>query len=57
MEMEKEAWLEEFLERLNNIEDNREEWKVLHKIGDIIAICIISTLANCDRMKDIAIPI
>ncbi|MDR0304091.1 MAG: ISAs1 family transposase [Chitinispirillales bacterium] len=53
--MKKEAWLEEFLERLNNIEDNREEWKVLHKIGDIIAICIISTLANCDRMKDIQI--
>jgi len=53
--MKKEAWLGEFLERLNNAPDNREDWKVLHKIGDIIAICIISTLANCDLMKDIHI--
>jgi predicted transposase YbfD/YdcC len=53
--MKKEAWLEEFLERLNEAADYREEWKVLHKIGDVIGICIISTLANCDRMKDIHI--
>jgi len=55
MNMKKEVWLEEFLEHLNDTSDHREEWKVLHKIGDVIAICIISTLANCDRMKDIHI--
>jgi predicted transposase YbfD/YdcC len=52
--MKKEMWLAEYLERLEEAPDYRgDEWKIRHKIGDIIAISLMATLANCNRMKEI----
>jgi predicted transposase YbfD/YdcC len=41
------------LEELQEIEDLREPWKVKHKMGDVIAICLFATLARCDDVKDV----
>jgi predicted transposase YbfD/YdcC len=45
--------LEDLLEELQEIEDLREPWKVKHKIGDVIAICLFATLARCDDVKEV----
>jgi predicted transposase YbfD/YdcC len=45
--------LEELIDELQEIEDLREPWKVKHKIGDVIAICLFATLARCDVLKDV----
>jgi hypothetical protein len=45
--------LEDLLEELYEIEDLREPWKIKHKMGDVIAICLFATLARCDNVKDV----
>jgi predicted transposase YbfD/YdcC len=50
--MGKVAQLEHFFEELQKIPDYREEWKVKHSIGDIIAIALIGQLARCDDLKE-----
>jgi Transposase len=45
--------IEELIEELQEAQDSRQEWKIQHKIGDIIAITIIGTLAGCDEWKQI----
>ena len=41
----------ELLESLSKINDIRQEWKVKHKIGDIIAIVLLAMLANADEWE------
>jgi predicted transposase YbfD/YdcC len=45
--------LGDLLDELYEMEDLREPWKVKHKIGDVIAICLFATLARCDILKDV----
>ena len=51
--MQKIVRLEDLLEELQEIEDLREPWKIKHKMGDVIAICMFATLARCDDLKDV----
>lgn len=51
--MRKIVRLEDLLDELQEIEDLREPWKIKHKIGDVIAICLFATLARCDVLKDV----
>ena len=51
--MRKIVRLEDLLEELQEIEDLREQWKVKHKLSDVIAICLFATLARCDEVKEI----
>lgn len=43
-----------FIEHFEKVEDFRQEWKVKHKLIDILFIAIAGTLANCDSYEDIA---
>ena len=52
-EMRKITGLDDLLEELQEMEDLREPWKIKHKIGDVIAICLFATLARCDTLKDV----
>jgi predicted transposase YbfD/YdcC len=45
--------LEDLLEELQEMEDYREPWKVKHKLGAVVAICLFATLARCDNVKDV----
>jgi predicted transposase YbfD/YdcC len=45
--------LEDLIDELQEIEDLREPWKIKHKIGDVIAICLFATLAKCDNVKEV----
>ena len=47
--------MEELFDFLNNITDERQEWKVLHKLSDIVFIVLMSTLANADDWHEIEI--
>ena len=47
--------MEEIIIYLSNIPDNRQEWKVLHKLADIIVIVLFATLANADDWIEIGI--
>lgn len=47
--------MKEFLIYLTNIEDERQEWKVLHKLSDIVFIVLIALLANADDWIEIEI--
>ena len=40
---------------LSNIMDERQEWKVLHKLPDIVFIVLMATLANADDWHEIEI--
>ena len=51
--MRKIMQLEDLLEELQEMEDLREPWKIKHKIGDVMAICLFATLARCDNLKDV----
>ncbi|GHT57417.1 hypothetical protein FACS18945_1650 [Bacteroidia bacterium] len=44
---------EDLIDEIESIEDPREEWRVKHKIGDVIAICLFATLSRCDVVKDV----
>jgi len=44
--------LGKFFKKLENINDVRQQGKVKHKIMDIVAIALISMLANCDEWED-----
>jgi predicted transposase YbfD/YdcC len=41
-----------FIELFNNLPDERQEWKVKHKLVDILFIAIVSTIADCDDWED-----
>ena len=43
--------MEELLEKLTKIRDIRQEWKIKHKIGDIVAIVLFAMLANADEWE------
>ena len=45
--------MEEFIEYLEVIPDNREQYKVLHKLVDIIVIVLFAKLANADDWQEI----
>ena len=47
--------MEELYLFLNNISDERQEWKVLHKLSDIVFIVLIAMLANADDWHEIEI--
>jgi len=38
--------MDEFIEKLKNIEDIRQQVKVKHLLSDIVAIVIFATLSN-----------
>ena len=40
---------------LNNISDERQEWKVLHKLSDIVLIVLMALFANADDWHEIEI--
>jgi predicted transposase YbfD/YdcC len=44
--------LGKFFEKLDKINDKRQQGKIKHKIMDVIAIALISMLANCDEWED-----
>lgn len=49
--------MEEIIKRLQAIDDIRQEWKVKHKLMDIVAIVLFALLANADEwemMEDFA---
>ena len=44
--------MKEFLNQLVVIEesvDTRQQWKIKHRLGDIIFIVLVATLCNCDE--------
>ena len=45
--------MEELLSKLEWINDPRQSWKIKHKMQDIIAIVLFSTLGNCDDWEEI----
>lgn len=42
-----------FTELFANIPDERQEWKVKHKLTDIIFIAVVATIADCDDWEEI----
>lgn len=42
-----------FVELFANIPDERQEWKVKHKLVDIIFIAVVATIADCDDWEEI----
>ena len=43
--------MEELIKRMSNIRDTRQEWKVRHKLADIVAIVLLALLANADEWE------
>jgi hypothetical protein len=41
------------LNKLKNINDERQEWKVKHKLMDVVAIVLFATIANADEWGEI----
>jgi len=41
----------ELLCRLENIRDTRQEWKVLHKLSEVVFIVLLALLANADEWE------
>lgn len=41
------------LKKLENIKDERQEWKIKHKIKDIVAIVLLAMLANANELGEI----
>jgi predicted transposase YbfD/YdcC len=41
----------ELISRLENIRDTRQEWKVLHKLSEIVLIVLLALLANADEWE------
>jgi hypothetical protein len=33
---------------METLEDNRQQWKIEHKLKDIVVVVLVATLANCD---------
>jgi predicted transposase YbfD/YdcC len=48
--MEKEA--SKFVELFANIPDERQEWKIKHKLVDILFIAVVATIADCDDWEE-----
>jgi predicted transposase YbfD/YdcC len=42
-----------FIELFSSIPDERQEWKVKHKLVDIIFIAVVATVADCDDWEEI----
>jgi predicted transposase YbfD/YdcC len=42
-----------FVELFQCIPDERQEWKIKHKLVDIIFIAVVATIADCDDWEDI----
>ena len=42
-----------FVELFAGLPDERQEWKVKHKLVDIIFIAVVATIADCDDWEDI----
>ena len=50
--------MHDFIERLNIIErqtDSRQQWKVKHKLSDILFIVLVATIANADEWVEMEI--
>jgi hypothetical protein len=45
--------MEELLAFIDTIEDRRQEWKVAHKLKDILEIVLFATLVNCLFLEQI----
>ena len=41
----------ELLNNLSNIRDTRQEWKVLHKLSEVVFIVLVALLANADEWE------
>lgn len=44
-----------FLRSLAELDDSRQQWKVKHRIGDIVGIVLFATLANANDWQEIGI--
>jgi predicted transposase YbfD/YdcC len=51
--MSTEEKVSKFVELFAAIPDERQEWKVKHKLVDIIFIAVVATIADCDDWEDI----
>jgi predicted transposase YbfD/YdcC len=51
--MSTEEKVSKFIELFSAIPDERQEWKVKHKLVDIIFIAVVATLADCDDWEEI----
>lgn len=47
--------MEQILIFIENIQDERQAWKVVHKLVDIVVIVLFATLANADDWQGIEI--
>jgi hypothetical protein len=47
--------MEMLIKFISSIEDRRQEWKIVHKLSDIIFIVLIATLANADDWVEMEI--
>jgi predicted transposase YbfD/YdcC len=45
--------MEKIIKKLENIPDQRQEWKVKHKLSDIVAIVLFATISNADAWEEI----
>lgn len=45
--------ISKFVEIFNGMKEFRREWKIRHKLVDIIFICVVATVAGCDTWEEI----
>ncbi|GHV68798.1 hypothetical protein AGMMS49928_09250 [Spirochaetia bacterium] len=45
--------MEEVLSFLESLEDDRQQWKIVHSLKDIVVIVLFGTLADCDQWVEI----
>ena len=46
--------MEEVLSFLEELEDDRQQWKIAHNLKDIAVIVLFAALADCDQRTEIA---
>lgn len=47
------AKISKFVEIFNDMQEFRQEWKIRHKLVDIIFISVVATVAGCDTWEEI----
>lgn len=40
--------ISQFVSLFEDLPDQRQEWKIKHKLVDIIFIAVVATIADCD---------
>jgi predicted transposase YbfD/YdcC len=51
--MSREEKISKFIELFRSLPDERQEWKIKHKLVDIIFIAVVATIADCDDWEEI----